>query len=217
MAQAILTQVPTPNRRHPSTWVPRDAKAFGREDNESRQNSPRCSVAHFVGAQPDGQRPRSPDNPRTLHNRPRCQRCAAVQHFCACTAWYWPSPPPSSAKMERQRSHQAHQQSRARRVKKIEELEAENLRLSGGRRRDQDHGDLQMIPEADTGEAVPFARVAPAGSQDERPAAVPDSRSGPPGQQQPTREAELQRLLAEARRDAAGAQQREQDARLAHQ
>ena len=106
----------------------------------------------------------------------------------------------SSAKMERQRSHQAHQQSRARRVKKIEELEAENLdlRLSGGRSRD-----LQMIPEGDTGEAVPF---------------VPGS--GPPEQQPPTREAsveELQQMLADARRDAAGAQQREQDARLAHQ
>ena len=120
----------------------------------------------------------------------------------------------SSAKMERQRSHQAHQQSRARRVKKIEELEAENLRLSGGRWRPE------TIPEGDTGEAVPFARVAPAGSQDERPAAVPGSRSGPPGQQPPTREAsveELQQMLADARRDAAGAQQREQDARLAHQ
>ena len=102
----------------------------------------------------------------------------------------------SSAKMERQRSHQAHQQSRARRVKKIEELEAENLRLSGGRWREG--ADLQMIEEA-----VPF---------------VPGS--GPPGQQPPTREAsveELQQMLADARRDAAGAQQREQDARLAHQ
>ena len=72
---------------------PRQVEALRREIRSATGASISAKVlAGFVG-QRDGQRPRNPDDRRTLLawanwavDRPRCQRCAAVQHLCACTA-----------------------------------------------------------------------------------------------------------------------------------
>ena len=71
---------------------PRQVEALRREIRSATGASISAKVlAGFVG-QRDGQRPRNPDDRRTLLawanwavDRPRCQRCAAVQHLCPCS------------------------------------------------------------------------------------------------------------------------------------
>ena len=79
---------------------PRQVEALRREILSATGASISADVlTGFVG-QANGRRPRNRNDRRTLLDwanwavdRPRCQRCAAVQHLCACTA---PEPAPSS-------------------------------------------------------------------------------------------------------------------------
>ena len=72
---------------------PRQVEALRREILSATGASISAEVlTGFVG-QADGRRPRNRNDRRTLLDwanwavdRPRCQRCAAVQHLCACTA-----------------------------------------------------------------------------------------------------------------------------------
>ena len=86
---------------------PRQVEALRREILSATGASISADVlTGFVG-QADGRRPRNRNDRRTLLDwanwavdRPRCQRCAAVQHLCACTA-----PEPIASGPEPQPAH----------------------------------------------------------------------------------------------------------------